>query len=129
MLPAVSGLNIGGWALNGAIDKIVQFLQQGIAAIFDFIRLIWTWSFGQMITIFQSDWQSLPIWKIVILVIAAAAIVYVLYRAIMQVWGAAEAILKAFIGLLSVLVSILPHILVAGLIAFAGGWIIQHVNF
>lgn len=115
--------------MDGIINKIVQFLQQGIAAIFDFIRLIWTWSFGQMISIFQSNWQSLPIWKIVILAIAAAAIVYVLYRAIMQVWGAAEAILKAFIGLLSVLVSILPHILIAGLIAAAGSWVIQNVNF
>lgn len=115
--------------MNGIIDKIVQFLQQGIAAIFDFIRLIWTWSFGQMITIFRSDWQSLPIWKIVVLAAIVVAIVYVLYRAILQVWSAAEAILKAFIGLLSVLVSILPHILVAGLIAFAGSWVIQNVNF
>lgn len=115
--------------MNQIINKIVQFLQQGIAAIFDFIRLIWTWSFGQMITIFQSDWQSLPIWKIVILVLVAGGIIYVLYRAIMQVWGAAESVLKAFIGLLSVLVSILPHILIAGLIAFAGSYVIQNVNF
>lgn len=115
--------------MNEIINKIVQFLQQGIAAIFDFIRLIWTWSFGQIIQIFQSDWQSLPVWKIVLLVAIVGAIVYVLYRAILQVWSAAEAILKAFIGLLSVLVSILPYILIAGLIAFAGGWVIQNVNF
>lgn len=115
--------------MNEIINKIVQFLQQGIAAIFEFIRLIWTWSFGQIIQIFQSDWQSLPIWKIVLLVLIVGGIVYVLYRAILQVWGAAEAILKAFIGLLSVLVSILPYILIAGLIAFAGSWVIQNVNF
>ncbi len=115
--------------MNQIINQIVQFLQQGIAAIFKFFQLIWTWSFGQMVAIFQSDWQSLPIWKIVVLVAVCLGIVYVLYKAAIQLWEAAEKILKAFIGLLGVLVTILPYVLIAGLIAAAGGWVIQNVNF
>lgn len=115
--------------MNQIVNQIVQFLQQGIAAIFKFIQLIWTWSFGQMIAIFNSNWQALPIWKIVFLAVVVIAIVYVLYKAIIQLWKAAESIFKAFIGLLSVLVTILPFILIAGLIAAGGGWVIQHVNF
>lgn len=111
------------------IDQIINFLQQGIAAIFRFVELIWQWSFGQIISVFQSDWQSLPFWKIAILAVVVIAIVYVLYRAIIQLWKAAEQILKAFVGLLSVLVSILPYVLIAGLIAAAGGYVVQHVNF
>lgn len=118
----------GACALNEIINKIVQFLQQGIAWIFEFIKLIWTWSFGQIIAIFQSDWQSLPIWKIVVLAIVVVAIVYVLYKALWELWEAAEKILKAFIGLLSVLVTILPYVIIAGLIAFGGSWVIQNVN-
>lgn len=110
------------------IDQIINFLQQGIEAIFRFFELIWRWSFGQMLTIFQSDWQSLPIWKIVILVLVVVAIVYVLYKAVIQLWSAAEQILKAFVGLLSVLVTILPYILIAGIIAAGGSYIIQNVN-
>lgn len=115
--------------MNQIINQIVEFLQQGIAWIFNFFKLIWTWSFGQIIAIFQSDWQSLPIWKIIILVLVVIGIVYVLYKAVRELWDAAEKILKAFIGLLGVLVTILPYILVAGLIAFGGSWIIQNVNF
>lgn len=115
--------------MNQVITQIVQFLQEGIAAIFRFVQLVWTWSFGQMVSIFQSDWQSLPVWKIVILALVCIAIAYVLYKAVVQLWEAAEKILKAFIGLLSVLVSILPHVLIAGLIAAAGGWLIHNVNF
>jgi hypothetical protein len=111
------------------IDQIISFLQQGISAIFRFVELIWQWSFGQILTTFQSDWQSLPAWKIAVLAIVVVAIVYVLYRAIIELWEAAESILKAFVGLLMVLVSILPYVLVAGLIAAAGGYVIQHVNF
>ena len=115
--------------MNQIINQIVQFLQQGIAAIFKFFQLIWTWSFGQMVTIFQSDWQKLPIWKMIVLAVVVIAIAYTLYKAALQLWEAAEKILKAFIGLLSVLITILPFIVIAGLIAAAGGWVIQNVNF
>lgn len=115
--------------MNQIINQIVQFLQQGIAWIFNFIKLIWTWSFGQIISIFQSDWQSMPAWKIAVLVLVVIGIVYVLYKALRELWDAAEKIFKAFIGLLSVLVSILPYIIIAGLIAFAGSWVIQNINF
>ena len=115
--------------MNQIIDQIVAFLKQGIAAIFSFFELIWTWSFGQIVAIFQSDWQSLPIWKIVVLAAVVVGIVYVLYKALRELWDAAEKILKAFIGLLGVLVTILPYIIIAGLIAFGGSWVIQNVNF
>ena len=115
--------------MNQIIDQIVRFLKTGIAAIFKFFELIWSWSFGQMIAIFQSDWHNLPIVKIVVLAVVVIAIVYVRYKAVIQLWKAAEQILKAFVGLLSVLVTILPFILIAGLIAFGGSWIVQNVNF
>lgn len=115
--------------MNQVINQIVQFLQQGIAAIFKFFQLVWTWSFGQIVGVFRSDWQSLPMWKIAVLAVVVIAIVYVLYKAVMQLWTAAEQILKAFVGLLSVLVTILPFIVIAGLIAAGGGWVIQNVNY
>ncbi|MBU1211743.1 MAG: hypothetical protein KJ587_10780 [Alphaproteobacteria bacterium] len=115
--------------MQQAINQLGQVLQQVITALVKFFQLVWTWSFGQIVSVFQSDWQSLPVWKIVVLVAVCAAIVYVLYRVVMQLWGAAEAILKAFIALLGVLVSILPYIVIAGAIAAGGGWVIQNVNF
>lgn len=111
------------------INQIIDFLQQGIEAIFKFLELVWTWSFGQIISVFQSDWQSLPVWKIVLLILVLGAIAYILYKAALQLWSAAEQVFKAFVGLLSVFVSVLPFIVAAGLIAFAGGWLIQNVNF
>ncbi|MBN9246320.1 hypothetical protein [Hyphomicrobium sp.] len=110
------------------IDQIVSLLQQGITAIFRFVELVWQWSFGQMLAIFQSDWQALPVWKIAVLALVVIAIVYVLYKGFFQLWAAAEQIFKAFVELLMVLVSILPYVLIAGLIAAAGSYVIQHVN-
>ena len=39
------------------------------------------------------------------------------------------AINGAFVALLSAFVTVLPYIVAAGLIAFAGGWVIHNVNF
>lgn len=114
--------------MQQALNQLGQLLQQVITALLSFFQLVWSWSFGQIVAIFQSDWQNLPVWKIVILVIVVLAIVYVLYKAAVQLWGAAEAILKAFVALLGVLVSILPYVVIAGAIAAGGGWVIQNVN-
>ena len=111
------------------IDQIVNLLQQGIAAIFKFVDLVWQWSFCQMFEIFQSNWQALPVWKIAILAVVVIAIVYVLSRGLFALWKAAEQIFRAFVELLMVLISILPYVLIAGLIAAAGSYVIQHVNF
>lgn len=115
--------------MEGIINSIVQFLQQGIAAIFKFLQLIWTWSFGQIVAVFSSDWQALPIWKIVVLIVALAAIAYILYRAALVLWSGVVALFQAFVSLLSTFVSVLPQIVIAGLIAFGAGYVIQHINF
>jgi hypothetical protein len=120
---------MGEFVVEQIISAIMQFLQQGIAAIFKFLALIWTWSFGQIIAVFQSDWKTLPVWKIVVLIAVCAVIVYVLYKAVTVLWEAAVAVFGAFVALLSAFVSVLPYIVAAGLIAFAGGWVIHNVNF
>jgi hypothetical protein len=127
--PGASARASGGSVVQQIISSIVQFLQQGIAAIFKFLELVWTWSFGEIIAIFQSDWKALPIWKLVVLIAVAAVIVYVLYKAVTVLWEAAVAVFGAFVALLTAFVSVLPYIVAAGLIAFAGGWVIHNVNF
>ena len=48
-------------------NQILQFLQQGIAAIFKFVQLIWTWSVGQISRVFEAPWQNWPLWKQILL--------------------------------------------------------------
>ena len=111
------------------IKQIVTFLSEGIAVILKFLQMVWTWSFGQIIDIFQSNWQALAVWKIVILVLTIGIITYYLYTAAKQIWGATEDVFKAFVTLLSSFVSVLPYIVISGLAAFGGSYIIQNINF
>jgi hypothetical protein len=115
-------------AVTNIINQIIQLLQQGVAAIFKFLQLVWVWSFGQIVQVFQSDWQALPVWKIVVLVVVVIGIAYLLYQAAVQLWAAVVSLFKSFIALLTAFVLVLPYVVIAGLIAFAGGWVIQSIN-
>ena len=109
-------------------DQILELLQRGIAAIFRFIQLVWTWSADQIGKIVKVPWDSWPLWKQVLLVIVIAAVAYLLFIAARQLWGAGIRVLTAFGSLLFAFIVTLPTILVAGVVALAGLWTINNVN-
>lgn len=109
-------------------NQFVQFVQQGIAAIFRFVQLIWAWSVGQISALAQVPWQSWPVWKLILLALIVAGVGWALYRAARELWEAGERILAAFATLLGVLIKTLPRILVAGLIALGGVWALNNID-
>jgi hypothetical protein len=110
------------------IDQILQFLQDGIAAIFRFVRLVWSWSSTEIARLFNAPWENWPLWKQLLFVIIAVVVVWILFTAAMRIWASAVRVLGAFAGLLVVLVSTLPAILLAGLVALGGLWAVNNVN-
>lgn len=109
-------------------DQLLQLLQQGISAIFRFVQMIWGWSVDQVVQLMESPWQSWPLWKQVLLVLVAAAVVYAVFRAAKELWDAGERILTAFAMLLAALVKTLPAVMVAGLIALGGVWLLNNLD-
>ena len=115
--------------MNKAIQQFAHLLQQAFETIFGIILYVWNWSFGQIIAIFHSNWQSLPVWKLIILAIVIIAIAFMLYKSVVRLWKAAGDIIQAFIALVVVLVNLLPYVAIAGLVAAAGGYVIMNVHF
>jgi hypothetical protein len=109
-------------------DQFLHFLQQGIAAIFRFVELVWHWSIDQITKMMEVPWQSWPLWKQVVLVIVIAAVAYALFIAARQLWVAAVRLLASFARFLAALVVTLPTILIAGLVALAGLWVVNNLN-
>jgi hypothetical protein len=109
-------------------NQLVQFLQQGISAIFRFVQMIWTWSIAQITQVVQSPWQGWPIWKQVLLVLVIAGVAWALYKAAKELWKAGESVLGAFAALLGVFVKTLPRVVLAGLIAMGGAWLLNNFN-
>jgi hypothetical protein len=114
--------------MKQAFDQLLKFLQQGIASIFHFIELIWTWSVDQIGRLMAVPWQQWPIWKQILLVLIIAGVLWSLYRVGRELLYAGAAILAAFARLLSVLVQTLPHVFIAGVIALGGVWLVNHLD-
>ena len=109
-------------------DQSQQFLERGIAEVLRFIELVWTWSSDQIIKVTQAPWEHWPFWKQALLLIVAAAVVYFLFIAAVQLWTAAINVLAAFATFIGTVIVTLPTILIAGLIALAGLWVINNLN-
>jgi hypothetical protein len=109
-------------------NQLIQFLQQGISAIFRFVQMIWQWSVGQITGLMHVSWQDWPLWKQVLLVLVIAGVVWALFNAAKELWNAGERILTAFAALLGVLVKTLPKVALAGLIALSGVWVLNNLN-
>jgi hypothetical protein len=109
-------------------NQLIQFLQQGIAAIFKFIQLVWTWSIGQVTQVVHAPWHNWPLWKQALLVLVLAAVVFALFKVAKELWEAGERVLAAFATLLGVFVRTLPQVAIAGLIAMGGVWLINNLD-
>ncbi len=111
------------------LNQLLQFLQQGLAAIFRFIQTIWQWSVAQIVALPWERLSTLSLPKLILLIIIGCVVVYFLYRAARELLDAGEKALSAFVTLLTVFIRTLPPILIAGVSAAAGAWLINHVNF
>jgi hypothetical protein len=110
------------------LNQLIQFLQQGIAAIFRFVQLIWTWAVAQISSLTNVPWHNWPLWKQIVLVLVIAGVVWALFRAAKELWEAGERILGAFAALLGVFVKTLPSVMLAGLIALGGVWVLNNLD-
>jgi len=111
------------------LNQLVNFLQQGISAIFGFIRSIWSWSEAQIRAVPWGDLGALPLWKILLLILVAGVIIYLLYQSLRSLLDAAQKALAAFATLLSVFVQTLVPVLLAGITAAVGAWVVNNVSF
>jgi signal transduction histidine kinase len=114
--------------MHQILIQILHFLQQGIAAIFRFVELIWTWSVDQVMKLAAVPWNEWPILKVILLVVIVVAVVWALYQVFWELWLGAERVLSAFARLLVVFVQTLPRVLLAGIIALVGVWLMNHLD-
>jgi hypothetical protein len=74
---------------------------------------------------FAMPFGSLELWKQVIYVVVIAALAYFIYKLAKDLLKAVQSILSAIVGLISALIGMLPQVVLVGLIAFGGAWVVQ----
>ena len=110
------------------INLLLDFVRQGIGAIFRFVQAVWSWAAEQVGNLASLPWQPWPPWKLLVLVVIGFFVVRQLYYAIWEIWQASEKILAALATLMGVLIKTVPQILIAGLIALGGIWLLSAID-
>jgi hypothetical protein len=118
----------GASAVKEASDQSVQFVADGLARVLGFIQEVWAWSGDQIVIMTQAPWETWPLWKQLLLIIVAGAVIYALFLAAQQLWWATVNVLSAVATFVGTLIVTLPTIFLAGAIALAGLWIINNFD-
>jgi hypothetical protein len=109
-------------------NQFLDFVRQGIGAIFRFVQFVWEWAAGQVGNLLQVPWHDWPVWKLLVLAAIVFGVGRQLYFAIWEIWQASEKILAALATLMGVLIKTLPQVLIAGLIALIGVALLSNVD-
>jgi hypothetical protein len=109
-------------------NDVGQVAQQIAGLIWQALQFIWSWSFGQVVTMFQLPFNTLPVWKQGLFVLVIVSLGYLFHKVSKDLLKAVQSVVGAVVGLVAALLSMLPQIVWAGLIAFGGAWVITNLN-
>jgi hypothetical protein len=110
-------------------DVFIDFVRQGIGAIFRFVAAVWMWAAEQLGKLLAMPWQDWPIWRVILLALMIYGLGWYLWKSLKELWTAGKNTLNALGAMLAVLIKTLPQIVLAGLIALAGVWVLTALDF
>lgn len=111
------------------LNMLLQWLMDGINWIVRFVQYIWNWSVDQIGRVPWESLGNLPLWKMILLGAIAAGVIFLLFRAGKVLLEAGQKTLDALATLLGAFVKTLVPVLLAGIIATVGAYIINNVHF
>jgi hypothetical protein len=109
-------------------NDVGEIVQRLAAVIWQALQVLWNWSFGQVVTMFQMPINTLPVWKQGLFVLVIVALGYLVHKVSKDLLKAVQSVVGSVVGLVSALLSLLPQIVWVGLIAFGGAWAIANLD-
>lgn len=109
-------------------NEVGDVVQELLGLIWQALQFVWSWSFGQVVTMFQLPFDTLPPWKQGLFVLVIVALGYLVHKVSKDLLKAVQSVVGAVVGLIAALIALLPQIVWAGLIAFGGAWAIANLN-
>ena len=113
--------------MNQAVHQFLQLLLQGFAWFLKTIESLWTWSWSQIVAIFNISWGNLPAWKLavsLICIVLLAALLVTLFRRGVY---ALRRIAAAFWTMALTAFGILIIVVTAGLLSRGVTWMVASV--
>jgi len=113
--------------MNQSIHQLLQLVLQGIAWVLRTIEILWTWSWIQIMAMFNMSWANLPAWKMVVGMIAVAVLGGILFTMARRGMEAFGKIAAAFWTMVLTLVAVVSFVVVAGHTSRGFQWVVATV--
>src|SRR5262245_27609126 len=110
-------------------DVFVEFVREAIGAIFRFVAAVWMWAAEQLTRLLSMPWHDWPIWRVILLAVMIYGLGWYLWKSLKELWDASKKTLAALGTMMGVLIKTLPQIVLAGLLALAGVWLLTALDF
>jgi hypothetical protein len=110
-------------------DVFIDFVRQGIDAIFRFVAAVWMWAAEQLARLLSMPWHAWPVWRVVLLAVMIYGLGWYLWKSLSELWDAGKKTLAALGTMMGVLIKTLPQIVLAGVLALAGVWVLTSLDF
>jgi hypothetical protein len=110
-------------------DVFIEFVRHAIGAIFRFVAAVWMWAAEQLGKLLSMPWQDWPLWRVLLLAALIYGLGWYLWKSLSELWDAGKKTLAALGTMMGVLIKTLPQIVLAGLIALAGVWLLSNLDF
>jgi magnesium-transporting ATPase (P-type) len=114
-------------AMNDAIHQLMQVILQGVTWVLRTIERLWSWSWSQIESAFNMSWGNLPVWKVVLGVIAVAVMVVIVVRILRSSLHAFKNIAEAFWTMVMAAFGVMALVVVAGLFSRGFVWFMATV--
>lgn len=113
--------------MNNAVHQLIQLILQGITWVLKTAEALWIWSWTQIAALSHVPWGNLPAWKLVVGIVAIAALAAILVAVVLRAWEALGRIAAAFWTMTLTLFTVLAFVLAAGLLSRGFQWVIASV--
>lgn len=112
--------------MQQVVNQLVSIVRQVLQAF----MWVWDWSGGQVIKAFElaSRFDSLPLWKRILMIVVAISLAYLVYLIATDIWAALRRIFEAIFSLVRTLFDNVLYVALAGILAFGGSWAINNLT-
>lgn len=113
--------------MNEAVHQLLQLILQGITWVLRTIEMLWTWSWNQIMSVFNMSWGNLPAWKIALGALAILTLAALLFVLLKRAMHAFSRIADAFWTMAVMAIGIVSFVVVAGLFSRGFQWVVASI--
>ncbi len=122
--------NRGGALVQQIINAIMNGIRQFLNALDGLVNLVVSFAYEPIKKAFALFWvfETLPIWKRVLLIVVALAVAGIIYMIASEIWISIRRIFESIMGLIRTIFDNIWYFFIAGVLAFGGAWAINNLT-